>query len=632
MLLEKNAYPNDFPMNIQVGKIIDDPIHYHQDIEFVLVLQGEVQLKNGAFNYLLHEGDVFTNNGHEVHSIQKSTGDNVVAVVSVSNLFFTQYFPALTKSSYRTYNEYEGDPRRDNVRKMLLMMLLDYYKRSLGYKQKCTDLMLELIKYLNACFNLFTYKNRTIVNVDSGNLVQIERMTRIINYIYECHAQKLTLKDLAELEHLNEFYISHIIKESTGMSFQELLGFARSEWSEILLLESNKPVSKIARDVGFSGTALYEKHFIKWFGHSPEEHRALYQPRVKGPLLPESTVVFNANQAIHLIQQNLSQLQSQDKSKGSVKHIKLDVQVNVDAEPLYKLAPRFILSITPEDYTRLGHKLFDRLADFNCRKVQLLAASGGDDARQIGEDADSIIFKLEDALVARGYEVEKKSADSFRGIESYGLDSLAGLVHLLKENLQKRQGEVQLDLMDGGDDNILLKGLPSLLTARGIPKPSYYGASGLSMLQGSLLTWGKYYSVVRLDGKAPGYVVVAFHYNDEMEGLCVRNATVHETRDVLDSFIDELDINFSLRNLSGEHRVTRYSMDAKNNLFDYMAKLDFRSPQGRSETLPALLYAMPSVEVYTETPTRELGLNVSLKGAGAQFVVVQKVVKEGISE
>lgn len=213
MLLEKNSYPNDFPISIQVGKLIDDPIHYHQDIEFVLVLQGEIKLKNGAFHYLLHAGDVFTNNGHEVHSIQKSKGNNMVAIVSVSNLFFTQYFPDLTKSSYRTYNEFESDPRRDVVQKMLLMMLLDYYKRSLGYKQKCIDLMLELIQYLNTCFNLFTYKNRTIVNVDSGNAVQIERMTRIINTIYDRHAQKLTLKDLAEMEHLNEFYVSHIIKE-----------------------------------------------------------------------------------------------------------------------------------------------------------------------------------------------------------------------------------------------------------------------------------------------------------------------------------------------------------------------------------------------------------------------------------
>ena len=622
MLLEKCSYPNDFPISIQVGKIIDDPIHYHQDIEFVLVLQGEIKLKNGAFNYLLHAGDVFANNGHEVHSIQKSKGDNVVAIVSVSNLFFTQYFPDLTKSSYRTYNEYESDPRRDDVQKMLLLMLVDYYKRSLGYKNKCINLMLELIKYLNTCFNLFTYKNRTIVNVDSGNAIQIERMTRIINTIYECHAQKLTLKDLAELEHLNEFYISHIIKESTGMSFQELLGFARAEWSEIALLDSSKPVSKIAREVGFSGTALYEKHFIKWFGHTPDAHRALYRPYVKSPLQVENMVVFRDNQVIHLIQQNLSQLQSLDKSKDKVQYIKLDVLVNVDAIPLYKIANRFDISITPADYERLGHTLFERLADFNCRKVLLLT----------GDSYCPQPMDLIEALTARGYEVEKRHTGSLKGIVSFGLDSVAGLVHSLKENLQKRQEAIQVDLMDDGDMELLLKGTPSLLTSCAVPKPSYYGSIGLSMLQGSLLTWGKYYSVVKLDGSTPGYVVIAFHFNDETEGLCTRNATTHETRDILNHFNDELDINFSIRNLSGDYMVTRYSVDRRNNVFDYMAKLDFTNPQGHVETRSALLYSTPSVEVYTERATQELGINISIKGAGAQFVVIQKVAKEGISE
>jgi AraC-like DNA-binding protein len=616
MLLEKNSYSNDFPISIQVGRLIDDPIHYHQDIEFVLVLQGEIKLKNGAFQYLLREGDVFTSNGHEVHGIQKSKGDNVVAIVSVSNLFFTQYFPDLTKSSYRTYNEFESDPRRDVVRKILLMMLLDYFKRSLGYKEKCIDLMLELIKYLNTCFNLFTYKNRTIVNVDSGNTVQIERMTRIINTIYERHAQKLTLKDLAEMEHLNEFYVSHIIKESTGMSFQELLGFARVEWSEIPLLDSNNAVSKIARQVGFSGTALYEKHFTRWFGHPPHAHRTQYQPYVKSPLQVENMLVFSANQAVHLLQQNLSLLQAQDKSEGMVQNIKLEVLVDVSAAPLYKIAPKLSIAVSANDYLKLGHKLFDRLMDFNCGKVRLLTTEEDDDAQR---------RELIHSLTEKGYEVVEKPAGSLKGIVCYGLDSIAALVHLLKENLQKGQGEILVDLMDDGDGDALLAGSASLLTHHGVPKPSYYGYAGLSLLQGSILTWGKYYSIVRLDGDTSGFVIVAFHFNDETEGLCARNATRHETHDILRRFNDELDINFSLHNLSGAYLVTRYSIDGRNNVFDYMAKMNFTNPLGYVDIKPAMLFSTPAVEVCTEKAASELGINVSIKGAGAQFVVVQKV-------
>ena len=223
-------------------------------------------------------------------------------------------------------------------------------------------------------------------------------------------------------------------------------------------------------------------------------------------------------------------------------------------------------------------------------------------------------------------------AGSLKGIVSYGLDSVAALVHLLKENLQKGQGENPVDLMDDGVGDILLTGSASLLTAPGVPKPSYYGYAGLSLLQGSLLTWGKYYSVIRLDGHAAGFVIVAFHFNEETEGLCARNATLHETKDILSHFIDELDINFSLRQLSGDYLVTRYAIDGRNNVFDYMAKLNFTNPLGRVDTKSALIYSTPAVEVYTEKTIGELGINVSIKGAGAQFVVIQKVAEESIRE
>lgn len=620
MLLEKNSYPNDFPITIRVGKIMNYPIHYHQDIEFVLVLQGEIKLKNGAFNYLLHQGDVFINNGHEVHGIQQSKGDNVVAIVQVSNLFFTQYFPDLTKSCYKTYNEYENDIRRENIRKILFTILLDYYKKSLDYKQKCINLMVELIKYLNACFNLFAYENRMIVNVDTDNAVQIERMTRIINYIYERHTQKITLHDLAELEHLNAFYVSHIIKKNTGMSFQELLCFARAEWSEIYLLDSNKTISRIAREVGFSGTQFYEKHFIKWFGHTPLEHRNIYQSYVKSPIQAENIIFMNATSAINIIQQNLSLLNSQDKSNRNVQNIKLDLIVDTAADPLYSIYPSFNVSITLEDFRHLGNRLFDCLSNFNCRKVIVLTNFGEDDIQS---------NQLEQALKTNGYRVEKKPTGSLKGVESYGSDSIAGLIHLLKENLMKKSGEIPVDLMDDGDADVVLKGMTSLLTTCAVPKPSYFGAIGLSMLHGSLLDWGKYHSVIKLETPSSGYAVVAFNYNDEIQRLCTRNATIHETKDLLSRFNDELDLNFSLRNLSGDFVVTRYSMDVRNNIFDYMSKLNFSNPLSRDGIKSAQLYAVPSVEIYTEHVAGELSLNISLKGVGAQFVVISKVGEVG---
>ena len=134
MLFEKTTYEDDFPIHIRIAHITDYPFHYHQDHELVYVLQGEIYLKNGSGSYLLKEGDVFTNSGHEVHGLHASDRNNVVAIIQIDNHFFSQYFPALNKACFRTYVNNDKYRQLDTLRKMLLNILMNYTKRSFNYK------------------------------------------------------------------------------------------------------------------------------------------------------------------------------------------------------------------------------------------------------------------------------------------------------------------------------------------------------------------------------------------------------------------------------------------------------------------------------------------------------------------
>ena len=213
MLFEKTIYPDDFPLNIQIIQVDEIPFHYHQDVELVYVLKGEIRLKNGYYNYLLKEGDIFTNSGHEVHGLHATDSDNVIAVIQISNRFFTQYFPQLPKACFRTYVNDDRYARLEDLRGMLLHILLDYTRRSFNYKSTCIYQMIDVIKYLNQYFNLFAFENQVVVNFKNNNPVIVERISHIINYVYENYANRITLEDLAEKEHLSTYYLSHLIHE-----------------------------------------------------------------------------------------------------------------------------------------------------------------------------------------------------------------------------------------------------------------------------------------------------------------------------------------------------------------------------------------------------------------------------------
>lgn len=134
-----------------------------------------------------------------------------------------------------------------------------------------------------------------------------ERLGRIIDYIYEHHNEKLSLRELAEKEHFSEGYLSKLITAGTGLGFRELLAFARVEESEKILLSGSEKISSIASQVGFSTTAYYEKFFEKWFGCHPEEYRKKYADRIKGNS-SEITLELSSSEADSIMQNSIRNL------------------------------------------------------------------------------------------------------------------------------------------------------------------------------------------------------------------------------------------------------------------------------------------------------------------------------------
>ena len=361
MLLQTITYPDDFPINIRIAEIKNVPLHYHSDIELVIVLSGKIHLTNGYGSFTLTEGEIFTNNGNEIHSIEAQDEENLVAIIQISNSFFTKYFPTLGKSTYRTNALRASGSKQNDLCKMVLMILLQFLKKSPNYKNDCINGTVELIEYLNKHFNLFTIENALPVSANEENPIIIERLSRITSYIYEHYKEKITLENIAEKEHLSVFYLSHLIKEYTGMGFREFLCFARAERSEIPLLDTDKKIAGISKDVGFSTTDLYRKFFTKWYGHSPEEHRELYQPLVMSSLNPEqlddssvssaATVIrgllygLDADMDIDIAQKNeaviyidLPAFKSKDKSKRLIVTIS-DEEKNILGETAISYSP-----------------------------------------------------------------------------------------------------------------------------------------------------------------------------------------------------------------------------------------------------------------------------------------------------
>lgn len=616
MLFEKIPYKDDFPINITIASIDDYPIHYHQDIEFVFILKGEIKLKNGYCNYVLHKGDIFTNSGHEVHSLTSTGQENVVALIQISTHYFSQYFPSLSKACYRTYTNKTKTKKHDTLQEKLLNILLQYSIKSSKYKNECIYAMVDVIKYLEKVFNSFAFNGNMVVNFESGNQVTIERISHIIGYIYQYYAEKITLDDLAKMEHLSTFYLSHIIKNCTGMNFREFLCFARVEWSEIQLLDTNKKISQIARDVGFSTTAYYEKYFLKWFGRTPQEHRELFMPLVKSELHQETLSLIPPNKAITLIRNSLSAFTSRKNSTSLVNSLKLEIEVDITMPPISQVFHRLNVLITPNDFQYLGFNIFHHLSLLRPKTVTIMFSSA--------DDPESV-SKLHSLLETAGFQVEQKNKRAFSNyVVSAGNDSIALPIYLVHKWVRSNEEWITLSLRDDNQSDEILMGLPSVLTAQGIEKPSYFIYQMLPQLNGNLLCWGKQYCIIQTgEENAPEYIIVVSNFNDDIYNMPTRETSLHQAKTVFNEFKDEIDFNVTLNLAPGMYSVAKYSLSRNHNIFSYLASFDFSDQHHFAETTKLLIPTEPELEVSVEDVRTSFNITFCIRGAGLQLAIIR---------
>lgn len=92
-------------------------------------------------------------------------------------------------------------------------------------------------------------------------------------YIDNHFKESLSLEQLAQLAHLNKYYLAHAFRREFGTSPISYLISRRIEESRFLLRETDHTLSLIAQILGFSSPSYFSQCFRRAEGISPMEYR-----------------------------------------------------------------------------------------------------------------------------------------------------------------------------------------------------------------------------------------------------------------------------------------------------------------------------------------------------------------------
>lgn len=85
--------------------------------------------------------------------------------------------------------------------------------------------------------------------------------------------EKIQLSEIANVLHVNQFYLSSLFKKKIGTSFTEYLMNYRTDKASHLLIYSNMTVKRIASEVGYADVVQFNKMFKKRRGVTPSQYR-----------------------------------------------------------------------------------------------------------------------------------------------------------------------------------------------------------------------------------------------------------------------------------------------------------------------------------------------------------------------
>lgn len=265
-------YENSHPSVLYLYNIFGEKtdvlraMHAHPDtIEVMYVKAGRGVYLIGSKRYIVSAGDLIVINANVLH--EESLGEASLQLYSMGivnlrlkglppNTILQEGQSPVLRSSANT--QFCGQI-------MEMIYRLNAEKQA-GRDESCYYLLRSLVSIL---YSSEKTAEREKAETGQGGVLA-ESVCMYINANYE---KPLTLQILAELFHVNKYYLSHVFREHMNVTVTEFILHRRIGEAQSELLETDYPIAQISDRVGFSSVGYFNRQFKKLVHMTPMEYR-----------------------------------------------------------------------------------------------------------------------------------------------------------------------------------------------------------------------------------------------------------------------------------------------------------------------------------------------------------------------
>ena len=231
--------------------------HICAELFFITDGHGRFRTQHEEFPVAIH--DLIIINANVPHTELSQTGNPLKYIVlGVENL------EAMTGAEgYIMHHIHSG---WKELMDCLHLMLQETHETYPGYDEACRHLLEVVLLRLKRQITL-SFLDESLPSRPGRDCDIVRR------YIDNHFKENITLEQLAQLAHLNKYYLVHTFHKEFGTSPINYLISRRIDESRFLLRETNHNLTTIAQILGFSSLSYFSQCFRRAEGISPKEYR-----------------------------------------------------------------------------------------------------------------------------------------------------------------------------------------------------------------------------------------------------------------------------------------------------------------------------------------------------------------------
>lgn len=282
-LLETVSHRTEFlPISFHHTKVIPGAeqvlyLHWHNEVEFLLIKQGGATFYIEDQEYTLRTGDAIfvpPNLLHMAKSLDENACEFYAIVFSHNYLFDTSFNPH--------YVKYVSPVMNYSLRCPLLLT------PAVSWHKDIIETLIKMYELSQYCVDLWELQMQGMLliiwqSIYNNHLSKIEASNKLskrsiqlenaMNYIHNSYNEDITLRKLAAMTCLSEGQFCRLFKLLTGVTPFSYINRYKVIKSCEYLENTQKKIAEIASLCGFNNISYYNREFMKYIKMTPSSYR-----------------------------------------------------------------------------------------------------------------------------------------------------------------------------------------------------------------------------------------------------------------------------------------------------------------------------------------------------------------------